>query len=221
MFAKMIAESEDTNKMTSVSLDVIADRAMGLTIGGSDTTAITLTYLIWLLLTHSSAKEKLFAEIEELSEDVPATTLLKLPYLNNAIDEALRLYPAAPGSLYRVVPPQGARLAGYELPGHTAVNTQAWTFHRNPEYFADPSTYNPDRWSNPTPEMKEAFMPFGGSSRQCIGIHLARMEMLYATFRFFKACPNAKMVTQNSDMEPFDYFLMKPKGEKCFITTKQ
>ena len=64
-------------------------------------------------------------------------------------------------------------------------------------------------------------MPWGGNSRQCIGIHLAKMEMLHAAFGFFKACPDARVVTGAEEMEPIDYFLMKPRGLKCLITMRR
>ena len=42
-------------------------------------------------------------------------------------------YGAAPGGLPRMVPPGGADMGGYFLPEGTTVQTQAYSFHRDPE----------------------------------------------------------------------------------------
>jgi cytochrome P450 len=51
--------------------------------------------------------------------------------------------------------------------------------HHNPEHFADPGRFDPDRW---TPDRarqvpKGAFVPFGGGVHQCIGNHFALTEI--------------------------------------------
>lgn len=54
----------------------------------------------------------------------------------------------------------------------------AYTSHRNPRIFPDPESFIPDRWINPTTDMKVAFRPFSTGPRNCIGIHLARVQVL-------------------------------------------
>lgn len=51
------------------------------------------------------------------------------------INEALRLHSAVPSALPRRVPPEGATLGGYYIPGGTTVSTQAYTLHRHRELF--------------------------------------------------------------------------------------
>lgn len=63
-----------------------------------------------------------------------------LPVLNGVIEETLRLYGAAPGSLPRVVPEGGATMAGHFLPAGTVVATQAYTMHRDGGIFDQPET---------------------------------------------------------------------------------
>jgi cytochrome P450 len=60
-----------------------------------------------------------------------------------------------------------------------------WVTHRDPRWYPDPLTFEPDRW---TPEKKAArpkfaYFPFGGGARQCIGESFAWMEgvLLVAT----------------------------------------
>ena len=212
IFARMVASaSRDPNDGPAPPIEIVARWAQGLTVAGTDTTSATLTYLIWNVLICPNEKKKLLDEINPYPESTSFVELSKLTHLNNVMNEALRMWPAAPGSLYRMAPDDGFTFEKFAVPGRTRVNTQAWTFHRDPTVF-------PDRWLHPTPQMQEAFMPFGAGARICIGIQLAKMELLHGTFAFFKAFPNAVAVSTEADMAPVDYFLIKPKAEKCLVT---
>ncbi|KAL2830894.1 cytochrome P450 [Aspergillus cavernicola] len=207
----------------------IRNDAQSFIVAGSDTTSNTLTYLVWAVLRDSEIQQKLGAELMGFSEkltteegdDMSDTHLRDLPYMNQVINEALRLYPAVPSGLPRVVPKSGSTLAGHWLPGGAIVSTQLYSLHRDPEVFEDPERFNPSRWESPTKVMKDAFMPFGAGSRNCVGIHLAKMELRLATAYFFRAFPYAKISTRenmtDNDMEQTLHFLISPKGKRCLV----
>ncbi|KAK3380932.1 cytochrome protein [Podospora didyma] len=200
----------------------VVNNAQGYIVAGTDTTANTLTYLVWRVCRNPAIKARLLSELQTLPESgYDDAELRELPYLTRVIEEALRLHSAAPSGLPRAVPQSGANLAGYHFDAGTTVCTQAYTMHRNPEVFVDPETFNPDRWESATKDMKDAFMPFGAGSRICLGLHLARIELRLATARFFLAFPNAKISTRegmsDADMAPEIYFLVVPKGHRCLV----
>ena len=143
----------------------IRNEATAYIIAGSDTTANTLTYLFWSVCRDESVKKTLVEELSRLPDDFDDQHLKGLPYLNQVIDETLRVYPAAPSGLPRVVPHGGAELAGHFLPGGSTVSTQAYSLHRDPDVFPSPMKFDPSRWAAPTKAMKDLFMPFGGGSR--------------------------------------------------------
>ncbi|EOO02154.1 putative benzoate 4-monooxygenase cytochrome protein [Phaeoacremonium minimum UCRPA7] len=147
--------------------EIIAD-AQAYIIAGSDTTAVTLTYLIWAVCRHREVKRNLLAELATLPHDFNADDLSELPYLNQVIDETLRVYGALPAGLPRIVPPGGANLAGYWVPGGTTVTAQAYTMHRNPLVYPRPETFDPSRWATATKAMKDSLMPFGLGSRSTL-----------------------------------------------------
>ena len=82
--------------------------AGGYITAGSDTAAITLTYLVWAVCKLREAQEKLVAEVASLPEGFTDTDLKKISYLDHVINEALRVYPAVPSALLRAVPQEGA-----------------------------------------------------------------------------------------------------------------
>ncbi|KAL9629787.1 MAG: hypothetical protein Q9204_005077 [Flavoplaca sp. TL-2023a] len=79
---------------------------------GTDTTAVTLTYLVWAVCQDKQVQERLVREIQHLPESLTHADIRELPYLDQVINEALRCYGAAPGALPRDVPAAGATLAG-------------------------------------------------------------------------------------------------------------
>ena len=63
------------------------------------------------------------------------------------INEALRIHPNTGLILERVVPPEGATIDGYTIPGGTIVGVNAWVIHRDAEIFGeDVLEFRPERW---------------------------------------------------------------------------
>lgn len=144
----------------------ICDEAALYFLAGSDTTANTLSYLVWAVSREPHVRAALLSELRTLpAEGWGEASLRQLPYLDRVIQEALRLYGAAQVALPRVVPMGGAEVGGCWLAEGTEVSTQAYTMHRDPAIFPDPNRFDPDRWEQPTKEMRDAFMPFGRGAR--------------------------------------------------------
>lgn len=133
MFTKLFGAGEN-----GLSDRAINEEAQTYIVAGSDTTAVTLTYLVYSLCRDDRIRKKLVAELAGLPESFTDRDLRDLPYLSQVIDETLRLYPAVPSALPRSVPPEGAQFNGYSLPAGCTVSSQAYSLHRNPKIFPDP-----------------------------------------------------------------------------------
>ncbi|KAI4147638.1 MAG: hypothetical protein LQ340_005464 [Diploschistes diacapsis] len=233
LFTKMLQKVEGEE---SLPRDDLIREGQAYIVAGSDTTALTSTYFVYAVTRHPEVREKLIAELSTLPSNFGWEEIRYLPYLNKCIDETLRLHGVASSALPRIVPSGGARLAGYgkftspsflttqlqltlgpEFPSGFIVSTQAYSLHRNPSIFVDPLRFNPDRWDNPTQEMKHSFMPFGIGTRNCIGQHLARDEMRMAMALFFRSYPNARVLSSDEEMEPMSYFLVQPRKKSCIV----
>jgi cytochrome P450 len=98
-----------------------------------------------------------------------------LPYFQACLNEAMRLRPAVGLNITRLVPPQGAEIAGRRLPGGTRVAVNAWVLHRDEGIFgAQPKVYRPERWLEGDAKGMERYMfQFGGGSHLCESINLS------------------------------------------------
>ncbi|KAF4473128.1 cytochrome P450 [Fusarium agapanthi] len=222
IFSKMVAEKDkDAQLLSDYQL---AYEAGGLIVAGSGTTAVSLTYLVWAVLSRPAVQARLEAEVENLPTGFSDSNLEALPYLSAVIEETLRLYGAAPGALPRVVPGGGARLAGYFIPQGTTVSTQSYTYHRDPQTYPEPEEFLPERFLNASGQFEApktgVYAPFGAGSRTCIGIHLARIELRHGAAFFFRECKGARLAPETTplSMEMVNYFLMSPRSEKCWVT---
>jgi cytochrome P450 len=135
LFAYIIKESEKGERLDDLDVKI---EAGALIAAGSDTTAVSTTYLVWAVLSRPSLQSLLEEELAGLPQDYSERELEELPILNAVIDETLRLYGAAPGGTPRSVPDGGAHLGGYYFPAGVSVTTQAYTMHRDPRIFPNP-----------------------------------------------------------------------------------
>ena len=135
IFAGVAAEAEKGELLND---EDISSEAGIFTVAGTDTTAVTMTYLVWCVLSRPEIREKVEEEVAVLSDDYTDNDLLKLPWLNGIIAETLRLYGPISSALPRVTPPDGAVLGGISIPGGTLISTQSYTIHRDPELFPRP-----------------------------------------------------------------------------------
>lgn len=113
---------------------------------GTDTTSITLTYIVWAVLKNDRVRQNILKELGERgltqldemdSFSVGFDQASGMPYVNAVVQEGLRLYGAAMGRLPRVVPSGGDVLSEVHLPGGAVVNPEAFTVHRDPEAYPD------------------------------------------------------------------------------------
>lgn len=167
------ARTEEGRKLSRQEL---RDELMTLLIAGHETTATSLCWIFYRLLTHNDALKKVRSEIQQVAGDGPVEPehISRLRYLDAAIKETLRLNPIVPivGRRLR----SAMRLGSRQLPAGVIVAPCIYLTHRKPDLWPDPERFDPERFLGHRPAPHE-FFPFGGGSRRCLGMAFASYEM--------------------------------------------
>ncbi|XP_077563592.1 cytochrome P450 3A24-like [Haemaphysalis longicornis] len=148
-------------------------------LAGLDTTSTTLTFATYLLAVHPDAQERLRREVDDcIATHGPEPNLdviSKLKYLHCVVSETLRLYP--PATRIERVANKDYVIGdtSVKLPKGCVVIVPVYSMHRDPEFFPDPDSFNPDRFSDENMESIKpySYLPFGAGPRNCIGMRLA------------------------------------------------
>ncbi|KAF4976231.1 hypothetical protein FZEAL_7069 [Fusarium zealandicum] len=166
-----------------ITLDELAANAAILIMAGSETTATILSAVVFCLATHPDVLAKLTNEVRSAfatEDEIDLLGVGKLPYLLAVLDEGLRIFPPVPSGSPRRIAPGGDVILGQYVPGGTVAEIYHWAVYHNPDHFALPDSFIPERWlGDPrfVDDKKEAFQPFSTGPRNCIGKNLAYSEM--------------------------------------------
>jgi cytochrome P450 len=140
----------------------VRDHVMTLLFAGHDTTTATVAFLFYELARHPDAADGAAADAQ---------------YLEQALDETLRLYPPAWIGPRRAV--KDYEFAGHRIAEGAPVNYSSWASHRLPDVWEEPHSFRPERFA---PEARKripkgAYVPFGGGSRICLGMRFGQAEI--------------------------------------------
>lgn len=154
------------------------DEVVTLLSAGIETSALALAWLFHEISRHADVERRVHEEIDQVLSGRPVTAddVPKLTYLQQVINETLRMYPIWI-LMRRTLRP--VRLGGVGLPAGTEVTISPHALHHDPHTFRDPHRFDPDRWA---PERvkdipRGAFIPFGAGNRMCVGNAFAMTEM--------------------------------------------
>jgi cytochrome P450 len=205
----MGARDDDGSGMTDVQL---RDEVMTMFLAGHETTATALSWTFYLLSTHPGVTRRLEAELQEALGGRPPTVedLAQLPYLDQVVQESLRLNPPA-WLIDRMVVDDDV-IGGFRVPAGSMVLMSPFLTHRHPEMWPNPEGFDPDRFA---PEAvaarpRYAYFPFGGGPRQCIGNGFASMELRLIVATILQRARPWVMPGQDVQRQPL--ITMRPKG---------
>lgn len=177
LVAAVDEESQDGQKQLSDA--ELADEALTFFLGGMETTAITLAWALHLVATHPDVQRRLQAESDAVlaGGKLDPAHLPALGLAGRVVTETLRLYPPA-WMMTRAVR-SDTELGGVRLKGGSTIVLSPYLLHRRPDLYADPDTFDPDRWLEGQPD-RATYIPFGAGARKCIGDQFALTEAILA-----------------------------------------
>jgi len=153
-----------------------------------DTTTSTLCSIIYMLAKHPHWQDVLVNEMEGLGKDtLDYDDLGKMEKTGWVFRETLRMRPALTTFPRRTV--KDVEYQGYTLPKNTLVNVSTLYTHYMEEYWSNPTTFDPERFSDERAEHKKHFyqwVPFGGGHHNCLGLNFAELQTKTFLFQFLK-----------------------------------
>ena len=156
--------------------DRLRDEMITLLFAAHETTALTLTYTLFLLADAPEVEERLVSELDEVldGDQVGPEHVRQLTYTEQVIDEALRLYPPS-HTLFRKAT-ESVTIDGYDIESGSLLYLPQWAVHRDDRWWEDPETFRPERFGEESDRPSFAFFPFGAGPRRCLGETFARAE---------------------------------------------
>jgi cytochrome P450 / NADPH-cytochrome P450 reductase len=160
----------------------IVSQCITFLIAGHETTSGLLSFAIYHLMEHPAVAARAQAEVDDvLGTDLslPPTDaqLGRLSFVDQILEETLRLWPTAPAFFRR--PLVDTTVGGYEFRAGTPIMAFSLGLHRQTGVWGpdaaefDPDHFEPRRRASLPPN---AFKPFGTGMRACIGRQFAMQE---------------------------------------------
>ncbi|CAG2105688.1 unnamed protein product [Medioppia subpectinata] len=175
---------EVRRRTATLTSDELIGQCVLFFLAGYETSATTMALCLNEIAKHPEVQQKLYLESKKYFDQfkgVDYDELNSLKYLNAVIMETQRLFPAA--VFLERVPNEDYVLngTGITIKKDNIVHIPTYAMHRDPEYFADPDEFKPERFlAENIAHHPYAYLPFGAGPRNCIGMRLAQMEIRLA-----------------------------------------
>ncbi|KAH7930329.1 cytochrome P450 [Leucogyrophana mollusca] len=205
---------------------VIRDEILNIMIAGRDTTAGTLTFVVYMLSQHPEVLRRLREEILSKIGSSRRPTyddMRDMKYMRAVINETLRLYPPVPfnarTSTEPVVWPSVNGGKPIYIPPNTRTPYSVFLMHRRKDLWGpDAEEFDPDRFlderlhkyltKNPF-----IFVPFNAGPRICLGQQFAYSEVSFFLVRLLQAFSSVSLATDTQTAPPAEW--AKASGRKA------
>jgi len=174
-FLDLLLHARDRETGDAMSDGQLVNEVLTLIVAGHETTAGTLAWAWYLLSQDEAAADRLAQEVAREREGQLATDgLARCAYAGRVLDETMRLYP--PGWLLTRRALEDDVMGGYFVGRGTEIYIPLYLIQRHPDLWERPDQFDPDRCL--ASRRADALIPFSAGPRNCVGEHLARLEML-------------------------------------------
>ncbi|KAK2003327.1 cytochrome P450 [Colletotrichum falcatum] len=190
-----ILNDEGVDKADKDMEEAIKKTAVVMYGGGADTSATSIHAFVLAMILFPEVQKKAQREIDTVvgGDALPQfADRDRLPYVSALVKETLRWFPVAPlGVAHRT--DEAFDYRGFHIPKGAYLLPSIWWFLNDPQTYADPSCFDPDRFLPPRNEPDPEDQAFGYGRRICPGRYLAdesifiTVARLLATFDIKKA----------------------------------
>jgi len=161
---KAVKEKDVSASPSAISLE---DDSRVVIIAGSETTATTLGGILFYLAKHPEKQKKLQRLLDEAMpggySEWSYEKVKSVTYVDDFINETLRLRPALLTGGPRETPAEGLEIDGTYIPGNTNVLISTFLIQRDPRWWQQPEAFIPERFGEKREEMdtdNSPYLPF-------------------------------------------------------------
>ncbi|KAE8679889.1 putative Cytochrome P450 [Hibiscus syriacus] len=171
----MLSMTMETEKHDADTINKAS--CLSMILAASDTTMVTLTWAMSLLLNNRDELRKLQQELDiHVGKErlVQESDIKNLVYLKAIIKETLRLYPAGPlGVPHESM--EDCTVRGYHISAGTRLFINLSKLHRDPRVWSDPCEFRPQRFLTTHKDIdlrgqNFELIPFSSGRRMCPGV---------------------------------------------------
>ncbi|XP_059634422.1 cytochrome P450 78A3-like [Cornus florida] len=147
---------------------------------GTDTVAVLIEWVLARMVLHPDVQSRVHDELDKVvgrSRAVTESDISAMVYLPAVVKEVLRLHPPGPLLSWARLAITDTKVDGYQVPSGTTAMVNMWAIMRDPEVWADPLAFKPERFLNMEGQEVELSVfgsdmrlaPFGSGRRTCPG----------------------------------------------------
>lgn len=169
------AESEEGHRFTD---EDVVNHMIFVLMAAHDTSTMTMTQMAYRMAKSPQWQHRARAQSLELGPDLAYDDLSELTDIDLIMKESLRMCAPVPGQPRIAV--KDTEVMGHFIPKGAMVSVPGLTNHYDPEYWTDPYTFDPERFTPQRAEDKShrmAWHPFGGGVHKCIGLYFGQLEI--------------------------------------------
>jgi cytochrome P450 len=174
----LLMQAEDPESGRRMDDGLLRDNLLTFIGAGHETTALALTWSLYLLGCDPQTAERVRAEVAQVAGEASLTHahVEQLAFTRQVVNEAMRLYPSLP--LMSRMCAQDTEAGGHPVTKGTFIFLPIYALHRHRRLWDDPEAFDPDRFSpkRSAGRHRFAYLPFGGGPRVCIGQTFAMTE---------------------------------------------
>ncbi|KAB2912385.1 MAG: cytochrome P450 [Hyphomicrobiaceae bacterium] len=179
---KMMQSAEADPDMPAWDHQQVMDEIKQYLWAGTETTALTLGWALYLLSQHPEVAEGIRREGEQVYGDRDPTPedIERLSYTRSVMLETLRLYPPAWALIRTAVADD--EIAGHKVKAGDRIVLSPYAVHHDARYWDEPEAFRPERFAPGSMQKraKYSYLPFGAGKRFCLGGQLAQVEVVLA-----------------------------------------
>jgi len=215
----MLLQAVDPETARQMSDEDLRDNIITFISAGHETTALALTWALYLISNHRPTEERLLAEIAAVAGDasIAPEHIERLTFTKQVVQEAMRLFPPV-AILPRAVEVDTV-IADVRVKAGTTLLIPIYALHRHRTLWEDPDNFDPDRFraENASTRHRFAYLPFGGGPRICIGMSFAMIEATAMLATFVRGARFVHHPTHQ--IRPLVRITMRPQGGMPMLVT--